>query len=291
MGAADHARVGTVERSAGSDSAKSTAELMQRCPGRCPQGHGLVSYLARQGHCDGCGRMVMGGERVMDCRQCNWYLCATCLPQPREEGSALWSTLSYIVDSAAQELTELAADFAALVPLASCTAPAQASPAPEEVVVVQHAGLGRSAAARRAAPASAGEQLETVDAWVKPEAPASTEAAANGDSAPSSAAVPASAAPLPDLLEFTEDLLDLTDSAPPPAAAPAPPPASSSVLAPAPPLDAASSTPAPTPSQAADEVAPAPAAPPLLAKPPAPLAPLVSLEPSPVEAHGAALAA
>lgn len=44
----------------------------------CPQGHGLRLMAAKRGSCDGCGMPVEEGARVMDCRQCNWYLCGSC---------------------------------------------------------------------------------------------------------------------------------------------------------------------------------------------------------------------
>jgi len=45
---------------------------------RCLEGHMLHPWAARAGLCDGCGRRVLDGERVMDCRKCNWYLCEAC---------------------------------------------------------------------------------------------------------------------------------------------------------------------------------------------------------------------
>ena len=47
--------------------------------GFCPEGHRLVAYTSPGGACDGpCGRQIRRGERVMDCRQCNWYQCGDC---------------------------------------------------------------------------------------------------------------------------------------------------------------------------------------------------------------------
>lgn len=48
---------------------------------QCPQGHPLELWLARAGECDGCFRQVAKGERVLDCRECNWYLCRGCFSQ------------------------------------------------------------------------------------------------------------------------------------------------------------------------------------------------------------------
>lgn len=44
----------------------------------CPENHNLTVYTARGGHCDVCNRIVFVGEQVMDCRECNWYMCARC---------------------------------------------------------------------------------------------------------------------------------------------------------------------------------------------------------------------
>jgi len=46
----------------------------------CPGGHQLKPAVAEAGACDGCRRAVVAGEQVMDCRACNWYLCAQCRP-------------------------------------------------------------------------------------------------------------------------------------------------------------------------------------------------------------------
>ena len=44
----------------------------------CPSNHELVQYTAIGGNCDICNRIVFVGEQVMDCRACNWYMCARC---------------------------------------------------------------------------------------------------------------------------------------------------------------------------------------------------------------------
>merc|ERR1712228_1022838 len=48
---------------------------------RCLEGHVLLPWVARAGHCDGCHKRVQDGEHVMDCRKCNWYLCEACSAQ------------------------------------------------------------------------------------------------------------------------------------------------------------------------------------------------------------------
>ncbi len=44
----------------------------------CPSNHNLTLYTALGGNCDVCNRIVFVGEQVMDCRECNWYMCARC---------------------------------------------------------------------------------------------------------------------------------------------------------------------------------------------------------------------
>jgi hypothetical protein len=47
----------------------------------CPDGHPLVLYTTPAygtGTCDGCDRDIAHGTKVMDCRQCNYYLCNQC---------------------------------------------------------------------------------------------------------------------------------------------------------------------------------------------------------------------
>jgi len=45
----------------------------------CPKGHRLQHWTSQSfGKCDGCGKAVTPGEEVMDCRQCDWYVCSAC---------------------------------------------------------------------------------------------------------------------------------------------------------------------------------------------------------------------
>lgn len=60
----------------------------------CPNGHVLQVWIARAGTCDGCGRAVYHGEKVMDCRNCNWYLCDDCRPQGELPDYTLWSAFT-----------------------------------------------------------------------------------------------------------------------------------------------------------------------------------------------------
>lgn len=58
----------------------------------CHSGHSLQVADAPQGTCDGCGRRVEAGEKVSDCRMCNWYLCATCRPQKQSSSASSGGT-------------------------------------------------------------------------------------------------------------------------------------------------------------------------------------------------------
>jgi len=60
----------------GASGARLDAPVCNYCPG----GHSLILRAAGSGRCDGCHKAVAAGEQVMECRQCNWYLCATCRP-------------------------------------------------------------------------------------------------------------------------------------------------------------------------------------------------------------------
>jgi hypothetical protein len=95
----------------------------------------LFSALAKRGNCDGCGKMVLRGEYVMNCDECNWYLCDMCLPQERNFSSPFWGALSYVVDAATQEVTDLAAGIQDLVPGVSCAGPDAGSLQSEEIKV------------------------------------------------------------------------------------------------------------------------------------------------------------
>lgn len=44
----------------------------------CPNSHNLLLYTASGGNCNVCNRIVFVGEQVMDCRECNWYICGRC---------------------------------------------------------------------------------------------------------------------------------------------------------------------------------------------------------------------
>ena len=46
----------------------------------CPNGHELTAYTTPSGRCDGCRKDISSPTHVMDCRQCNWWLCSDCTP-------------------------------------------------------------------------------------------------------------------------------------------------------------------------------------------------------------------
>merc|ERR1712218_298414 len=78
----------------------------------CPAGHKLQPWIAPQGICDGCAN-VQSGRQVMDCRQCDWYLCMVCCSPPNTTpGPDFWCSVSSLrskaLDAAAQDLQEVA---------------------------------------------------------------------------------------------------------------------------------------------------------------------------------------
>merc|ERR1711972_552301 len=51
----------------------------------CPNGHTLEDYIIPSrstGSCNGCGRKIRAGDRVMVCRPCNFGLCEHCYGGP-----------------------------------------------------------------------------------------------------------------------------------------------------------------------------------------------------------------
>lgn len=82
---------------------------------QCPAGHMLQPSKAKPGKCDGCKKRVPKDDCVMDCRQCNWYLCQECHPQEKqEEEDWFWGSLSYIVQQAQQEVNEVAEEISVM---------------------------------------------------------------------------------------------------------------------------------------------------------------------------------
>jgi len=101
---------------------------------KCPKGHMLQPWTAAPGTCDGCKAQIYKGDSVMDCRQCNYYLCEACHPQEKEASDWFWGSLTYFADATVQEFndistefTEMAGDLNAMVgelnPLSVCSAP------------------------------------------------------------------------------------------------------------------------------------------------------------------------
>lgn len=77
---------------------------------KCPSGHPLKPWAARQGTCDGCGKRVQEGESVMDCRLCNWYVCLACV----DKGQGSMDSWSAVVDQFATPAMKSAIDNIAL---------------------------------------------------------------------------------------------------------------------------------------------------------------------------------
>lgn len=81
---------------------------------QCPEGHNLQSWNARAGYCDGCRKRVNDGDTVMDCRRCNFYLCASCQTTYTPPDNSIWGAFSSMVEFVKQDFAEMAADLRAL---------------------------------------------------------------------------------------------------------------------------------------------------------------------------------
>lgn len=51
----------------------------------CPEGHQLKAWVTPGGVCNGCRGETPQGARVLDCRECDWYLCCRCQPHLKED--------------------------------------------------------------------------------------------------------------------------------------------------------------------------------------------------------------
>merc|ERR1719284_371085 len=75
--------ISTVASSGGGQVVPASATAAMPAAGRkgatCRKGHVLQTAAAMAGKCDGCDKPVLKGQLVMDCRQCNFYLCKTCV--------------------------------------------------------------------------------------------------------------------------------------------------------------------------------------------------------------------
>lgn len=100
----------------------------------CPKGHLLQPWKATPGTCDGCKAKIHKGDCVMDCRQCNYYLCEACHPQEKDDGDWFWGSLNYFAEATAQEFNEITTEFtemagdletlvADMTPFGMCSAP------------------------------------------------------------------------------------------------------------------------------------------------------------------------
>jgi len=74
----------------------------------CPAGHPLkrlnIGFVP--GTCDGCKTRMKVKEWVMDCRQCNWYLCQWCSPQDERQREPE-KILTRLSNKAAEELADI----------------------------------------------------------------------------------------------------------------------------------------------------------------------------------------
>lgn len=207
---------------------------------KCPRGHMLQPWTAQPGSCDGCQRKICKGDKVMDCRQCNYYLCDACHPHEKfGYGDSIWGTFTYCMDAATQEMTELGKDieagFEAAVSVMTCSAPDRAELNECEVVVTEKPCKsaisskegGKKSKQRERLSVGTEDEVDpksaSASAAVTPAAAASadsavaTREAATSDEQPIVGKKEAAKAQPPhvDLLDFgpTEDLVDLTDAA------------------------------------------------------------------------------
>ena len=44
----------------------------------CKNGHSLLKYITQGGFCNICKKKYKKGNNVMDCRQCNYWICLSC---------------------------------------------------------------------------------------------------------------------------------------------------------------------------------------------------------------------
>jgi len=208
----------------------STAELLNKGKKekRCPQGHELAPWTAKRGSCDVCSAVVSEGERVMDCRLCNYYVCNACYPQELLD-QGLWGSITWVVENAKMEMSNISSNLSELVPGVSCTNVCMASVEKDEIVITNSSDYD-------VAPEDQEEQCQlqeptpvAVDhAAAQPEPEVDTSVAApevqqpmgnlldlDDEPAKPTAAVPAAslAAPPPCV---TQDLVDLTDIKPAP---------------------------------------------------------------------------
>ncbi|CAK0791331.1 unnamed protein product, partial [Prorocentrum cordatum] len=88
----------------------------------CPSGHLLQPWTAKTGICDGCSSDVHAGDSVMDCRACNFYLCASSphrvtAEEEQHAGLDYFTWLSAGISAAVGVVQEEAADLAQEAPL------------------------------------------------------------------------------------------------------------------------------------------------------------------------------
>jgi len=149
----------------------------------CPSGHLLQPWTAKTGICDGCSSDVHAGDSVMDCRACNFYLCASCHPQEQHAGLDYFTWLSAGISAAVGVVQEEAADlaqeaidvFEAASSIVTCSAP------PKTELEVAEADLRPPRAEEDVTPTTAvGGDAREADGEVEAEPPAEGEEAEDG---------------------------------------------------------------------------------------------------------------
>lgn len=200
----------------------------------CTKGHLLQPWTAKPGTCDGCHRKVNRGDKVMDCRQCNYYLCQECHPQEQfGYGDSMWDTLYSVVDAATLEVTELAKDlsegFDAAVSVVTCSAPTKDKlgecevdfsskkdddPKPKAKGVGKAKGNSSSSGKKAAAAKAAAAEADAESSATQKNEPSASSTSRDNDSSKTEP-VKKEAPPPTDLMDFGQgDLLDLSDPQP-----------------------------------------------------------------------------
>jgi len=185
---------------------------------KCPKDHMLQPWIsAGVGSCDGCHQKVYDGERVMDCRRCNWYLCERCHPQ--EHDSSIWGSIASAFDTAAQDMSSFSDNFhaeigAVMSVLTTCSAPDKEAMEFDEIDFYKH---GKAEAdTNGAAPGEAPGSKAGCNAESEHDDNGSEDCQTATPEEPVEARVPE------DLIEIGQhDLLDLSDPVPAPTADPA----------------------------------------------------------------------
>lgn len=167
-------------------------EVIRSKPKVCPAGHTLkrlnIGYVP--GSCDGCKVRMKPKAWVMDCRECNYYLCQWCIPLEGQEGPS--SILTCLTNKAAQEIEDLRATTSAsclvLAPLATCGAVGAAKRASEaeEISVLGPQEMANGYSGYQVVSQPIKQEEDKVQVAQQCEASAGAEASYIGDEAPAS---------------------------------------------------------------------------------------------------------